>query len=152
MFARLFFILSLQFFGFSLFSQLNADEILGYYMSPDESSIFKFYKSGNKYFGKSVWMKRPSRLDTLNPDVSKRTQKILGSVLVWDFIYDGKNNWSKGYVYDANKGKIYKSKITRDEKGNLIVRGFIGVTVIGKTEYFVKVDFKEPEQKNHESK
>lgn len=123
--------------------QKNADQLLGYYMSPDETSIFKFYKNGDKYFAKSVWMKRPSRLDTLNPDVSKRSQKILGSVLVWDFVYDGKNNWSKGYVYDANKGKIYKSKITRDNKGNLVVRGFIGVTIIGKTEYFVKVDFKE---------
>jgi len=141
--TRLMYIAAVLFFSCLAKGQKNADEIIGYYMSPDESSIFKFYKVENKYYAKSVWMKRPSRLDTLNPDLAKRTQKILGSVLVWDFIYDGKNHWSKGFVYDANKGKTYKSKITRDEKGNLIVRGFIGVTVIGKTEYFVKVDFKE---------
>lgn len=112
-------------------------------MSPEKNSIFKFYKSGEKYYGKAVWMKRPSRLDTLNPDPSKRNRKILGSVLLWDFVHDNKNSWTKGQIYDANKGKIYKAKITRDKDGNLLVRGYVGVQLIGKTEYFVKVDFKE---------
>lgn len=112
-------------------------------MSPEKNSIFKFYKSGDKCYGKAVWMKRPSRLDSLNPDPSKRHRKILGSVLLWDFIYDNKNSWTKGHIYDANKGKIYKAKITRDKDGNLVVRGYVGVQLIGKTEYFVKVDFKE---------
>lgn len=124
-------------------SQNNADEILGYFMSPQENGIYKFYKSGDKYFAKSVWMKRPSRLDSLNPDINKRTEKILGSVLVWDFVYDGKNTWSKGYVYDANTGKIYKSKIVRDKDGNLLVRGYLGFSLFGKTEFFVKVNYKE---------
>ena len=140
---RLIIILNSLLFPFSGFAQSNADEILGYYMSPEKNSIFKLYKEGDKYFGKMVWMKRPERLDTLNPDKSKRNQKILGSVIGWDFVHVGKNSWSKGYIYDANKGKIYKSHITRDKHGNLLLRGFIGVSAIGKTEYFVKVNFKE---------
>lgn len=130
-------------FTLTLFAQNNADDILGHYMSPEKNSIFKLYKEGDKYFGKMVWMKHPERLDTLNPDKTKHGQKILGSVIGWDFVYTGKNSWSKGYIYDANKGKIYRSHITRDKHGNLLVRGFIGVSAIGKTEYFVKVHFKE---------
>lgn len=88
-------------------------------------------------------MKHPARKDSLNPDLTKRNLKLLGSTPVYDFIFDGKHTWNKGHVYDANSGKTYRSKITRDEKGNLIVRGYIGFSIIGKTEYFVKVDFKE---------
>jgi len=128
-------------FQFTLPAQNH--EHLGYFMSPQENSIFKFYKQGEKYFAKIVWMKIPERKDTLNPDLSKRSLKILGSIPVYDFIFDGKHTWHKGHVYDANTGKTYKSKITRDEKGNLIVRGYIGFSILGKTEYFVKVDFKE---------
>ena len=145
MFAKLSSLISILLFTTSLFPQSKPEDIIGHYMSPDKNSIFRFYKEGDKYFGKAVWMKRPSRLDTLNPDVNKRTQKILGSLLVWDFVYDGKDTWTKGYLYDANKGKIYKSKITRDKNGNITVRGYIGISLLGKTEHFVKVDFTEQE-------
>ena len=134
---------SLLFSTFFLFSQNNKEELLGYYSAPGGESIFKFYKQADKYFAKPVWMKRPQRLDELNPDRSKSTRKILGSVLLWDFEFDGKNTWTKGHVYDANKGKTYKAKMTRDKEGNIALRGYVGVRLIGKTEYFVKVDFKE---------
>lgn len=143
MFTRSFLTLSLLFFSLALFSQKDNQELLGYYSSPGGESIFKFYKEGDKYFAKPIWMKRPERLDELNPNKSKRSRKILGSVLLWNFEYDGKNTWSKGHIYDANKGKTYKAKITRDKRGNLVLRGYVGVALFGKTEYFVKVDFKE---------
>ena len=136
-------IFSLLFFVTSLQSQTSTEELMGYYMSPGGNSIFKFYKEANKYYAKPVWMKRPSRLDTLNPDKSKHTRKILGSVLLWDFEFDGKNTWTNGHIYDANKGKTYKAKMSRDKKGNVVLRGYVGLRILGKTEYFVKVDFKE---------
>lgn len=126
-----------------IFLSAQSNEHLGYFMSPQENSIFKFYKDGEKYFARIVWMKHPARKDSLNPDLTKRYLKLLGSTPVFDFIFDGKHTWSKGFVYDANTGKTYKSKIHRDEKGNLIVRGYIGFSILGKTEYFVKVEFKE---------
>ena len=141
--ARVIFILSILISSISLFSQENNEELMGYFSSPGGNSIFKFYKSGGKYFAKPVWMKRPERLDILNPDTALRQRKILGSVLLWDFEYDGKNTWTKGRIYDANKGKTYKAKMTRDKKGNVTLRGYVGLKILGKTEYFVKVDFKE---------
>lgn len=129
--------------SFQSFSQLKTEEIIGYYLSPEKNSIFKFYKHNEKYYGKIVWMKRPERLDSLNPDKTKRKEKILGSIVVNHFIYDGKHTWHNGMIYNANTGKSYKAKITRDKKQNLLVRGYIGVQLIGKSEYFVKVDFKE---------
>lgn len=142
--SRIFFItLSLFFLLFRSSAQTKTEEIVGYYLSPEKNSIFKFYKSGNKYYGKSVWMKHPERLDSLNPDKSKRNKKILGSISVWDFVYDDKHTWNHGHIYNANTGKTYKAKIIRDKDNNLVVRGYVGVQLIGKTEYFVKVNFKE---------
>lgn len=133
-------ILFIQFVGYS---QNKANDILGYYMSPSGKSILKIYESNGKYYGKPVWMKEPDMLDSKNPDVSKRNQKVFGSNAIRDFVFDGKSTWEKGYIYDPNNGKTYDCKITRDEKGNLNVRGYIGISLIGRTEYFVKVDFKE---------
>jgi len=124
-------------------SQNKANDILGYYMSPSGKSILKIYENNGKYYGKPVWMKEPEMLDSKNPDVSKRNQKVFGTNAIRDFVFDGKDTWAKGYIYDPNNGKTYDCKITRDEKGNLNVRGYIGISLIGRTEYFVKVDFKE---------
>ena len=124
-------------------SQNKANDILGYYMSPSGKSILKIYENNGKYYGKPVWMKEPEMLDSKNPDVSKRNQKVFRSNAIRDFVFDGKNTWAKGYIYDPNNGKTFDCKITRDEKGNLNVRGYIGISLIGRTEYFVKVDFKE---------
>ncbi len=143
MFIRLLFFLSIIISSFSSFSQENNEELMGYFSSPGGNSIFKFYKSGNKYFAKPIWMKRPERLDILNPDTAMRHRKILGSVLLWDFEYDGKNTWTKGHIYDANKGKSYKAKTTRDKKGNVTLRGYVGMSFLGKSEYFTKVEYKE---------
>jgi uncharacterized protein (DUF2147 family) len=124
-------------------AQNKASDIVGYYMSPTGKSILKIYENGGKYSGKPVWMKEPEKLDTNNPDKSKQGQKILGTDVISNFTFDGKDTWKGGTIYDPNNGKTYDCKITRDEKGNLNVRGYIGISLIGRTEYFVKVDFKE---------
>lgn len=131
-------------FVYSVFSAQNkAEDILGFYMSPSGKSILKIYDENGKYYGKPVWMKNPEKLDVNNPDKAKQSQKIMGSLIIRDFVFDGQKTWGKGFIYDPENGKTYDCKITRDEKGNLNVRGYIGVSLLGRTEYFVKVNFKE---------
>ncbi len=134
-------IISLFFFAYT--SAQKKKDVVGYYRSADNTSIFKFYKSGEKYVGKLVWMKHPERLDTMNPDATERNKKLLGSILAYGLIFDGKNQWKEGFVYDATKGKTFSCQITRDEKGNIEMRGYIGVPILGKSEFFTKVSFKE---------
>lgn len=124
------------------FAQTKANDVLGYYMNPSGEAILKIYEDAGKYAGKLVWMKNPEKLDKENPDVSKRAQKILGSTIMHNFTFDGEI-WKGGSIYDPKNGKTYDCKITRDEKGNLSIRGFIGISLIGRTDYFVKVNFKE---------
>jgi uncharacterized protein (DUF2147 family) len=128
----------------SINAQNKANDVLGTYMNPTGEGILKIYQEGSKYFGKLVWMKHPEKLDVHNPDKAKQGQKILGSPIMKDFVFDGDDTWEDGTIYDPKNGKTYSCKIKRDEKGNLNIRGFIGISILGRTEYFVKVDFKEP--------
>jgi uncharacterized protein (DUF2147 family) len=124
-------------------SQNNASAILGYYMNPSGEGIVKIFEEKGKYSGKLVWMKEPEKLDKNNPDKARQTDKILGSVVLKDFVFAGNDLWKDGSAYDPKNGKTYDCKITRDEKGNLNIRGFVGISLIGRTDYFVKVNFKE---------
>ena len=47
--------------------------------------------------------------------------------------------WHKGTIYDPKNGKTYDCKVTREENGNLNVRGYIGISLIGRTSYWRKV-------------
>ncbi len=140
---KIFLILALLGFSYG-FSQNKTTDILGTYMNPDADAILKVYESGGKYFGKLVWIKKPESLDANNPDPAKRSQKKLGMVIMNNFVFDGDDTWEKGTIYDPKNGKTYDCKVTRDTKGNLDIRGFIGISLIGRTSHFTKIDFKEP--------
>lgn len=141
---RITYIICALFISFAGLAQSKASDVLGTYMNPTGEGIMKIYQEGNKYFGKLVWMKQPEKIDTKNPDKTKQTQKILGSTVLKDFVFDGKDTWANGTAYDPKNGKTYSCKITRDERGNLNIRGYIGISLLGRTDYFVKIDFKEP--------
>lgn len=136
-------ILTCLFIFSNINSQNKSTDVLGYYMNPTGEAILKIYENTGKFFGKLVWMKKPEKLDDKNPDKSKQSQKILGSTIMHDFVFDGDDVWKNGKIYDPKNGKTYDCKITRDEKGNLSIRGFIGISLLGRTDYFVKVNFKE---------
>lgn len=122
----------------SLFSQ-NANAIMGTYMTDKNEGMVEISKKGAKYFGTLTWTKTPGKLDSNNPDKKQQTDKLAGKEILKDFDFDGKDLWHNGSIYDPKNGKTYSCKITRDEKGNLNVRGFIGVSLLGRTAFWVKV-------------
>ena len=134
---------------FSLFAfttmnaQNKAGDVVGNYMNQEGEAIIKIYETSGKYFGKLIWIKNPDRLDENNPDPKKRTQKRLGLVIMNNFVFDGDDTWEDGTIYDPKNGKTYDCKVTRDAKGNLDIRGFIGISLLGRTTHWTKVDFKE---------
>ena len=82
-------------------------------------------------------------LDENNPDPKKRTQKRLGMVIMNNFVFDGDDTWEDGTIYDPKNGKTYSCKAERDAKGNLDIRGYFGISLLGRTTHWTKVDYKE---------
>lgn len=125
-------------FSFSFFAQ-SGDLIIGTYMTDKNEGMVEITKRDSKYFGKLIWTKTPGKLDSNNPDDKQKTEKLAGKEILKDFAFDGKDLWHNGTIYDPKNGKTYSCKITRDEKGNLNVRGYIGVSMLGRTTFWVKV-------------
>ena len=78
--------------------------------------------------GKLVWFESDngmSEKDSENPDPAMRDNPLLGTQIVWGFEPKG-DKWKSGRIYDAGKGKVYKSKMSLNEDGTLKVRGCVG--------------------------
>lgn len=112
------------------------DAVLGHYWSPKKDGKIEIFKSGNKYMGKFTWGKNP-RKDTNNPDPARRDQPLTGMVFLKDFVYDN-GTYTGGTIYDPNNGKTYQCKMWL-QNGDLKVRGFIGISLLGRTELFERV-------------
>lgn len=136
--ARLFFIFStLLIFCFSL--SLKAQDITdGLWYNEEKDAKIEIFKNDNgKYEGKIVWLKRPEingkpRLDRKNKDKDKRDRKLMGLHLVTGMEKKG-NQFKDGEIYDPKSGKTYSAKMTPDGKDKLDVRGYIGISLIGRT-------------------
>ncbi len=128
-----------------LFSQtVSADAILGTWLTANDKAKVQIYKENNKYYGKIVWLKNPkyddgtTKVDKNNPDKSKRTNPLIGLNLLKDFVFD-KDVWEDGTIYDPENGKTYSCNI-KYRDGKLDLRGYIGISLIGRTQTWFKID------------
>ncbi len=130
----------------------NPDAILGQWLNGKKTAHIEIDKANGKYFGKIVWLKEPTypaddkkgmagqpKVDRENPDPSLRKRPILDLVILRDFVYAGGNRWEQGRVYDPENGKDYKCKMTLTSPDTLEVRGFVGVSLFGRTETWARV-------------
>ena len=63
-----------------------------------------------------------------------------GLQIMWDLKKDG-NDWSGGQILDPHNGKVYRCNIAVLDGGKrLKLRGFIGFAMIGRTEYWQRVE------------
>jgi uncharacterized protein (DUF2147 family) len=119
----------------------NPDALLGTWLTGEGNGMVEIYKNGDKYQGKIVWLKEPldpktgkPKTDINHPDKSVHDRPVLGLVNLWGFVFAGQDKWEKGHIYDPKNGKEYKCVITLKDKDTLDVRGYIGITLIGRTD------------------
>ena len=74
------------------------------------------------------------KTDVNNPDPMLRSRPLIGLELFEGFRYDGDGEWSGGTIYDPNNGKTYSCKLKLIGPDRLKVRGFIGISLIGRSE------------------
>jgi len=127
------------------FAQVDADDIVGVWLTNGkEPAKIQIYKSGERYYGKIVWLKNPTdngklKLDKHNHEKTKRNQPIAGLVILKGFRFDD-DEWGDGDIYDPESGKTYSCFLTLKDKNTLKVRGYIGISLFGRTEVWTKTD------------
>lgn len=144
-------VVSLLLLAGSAFAQ-NPDAIVGKWLNGEGTAHVDIYKEGGKYFGKIVWLKIPvypaddekgmagkTKVDRENPDPARRNDPTLGLRMLRDFTFTRDGLWENGHIYDPKNGKDYRCKMTLTSPDELRVRGFIGISLIGRTDVWTRV-------------
>jgi len=138
--------LFLIFLSSQVYCQGNPDGCLGTWLAGSKKGHIQVYKQGDKYFGKIIWLKEPNdlatgkpKLDKKNADARKKSQLILGMINLRDFKYDGDNLWEDGKIYDPENGKEYSCKMRLVNPNQLDVRGYIGISLMGRTDNWTRI-------------
>ena len=128
----------------------DGDAVLGQWLTADGKAKVEIVKHGDVYDGSIVWLKEPnypaddktmpgkSKVDQNNPDQALQSRPIVGLPLVSGFKYAGDNVWSDGHIYDPESGKLYSCKMTLMMDGSLKVRGYVGISLFGRTEIWTR--------------
>ncbi len=148
--TALFVILVLAIANAPLFSQnVLEKEITGYWFTPEKDCIAEIYLENDRLYGKLEWFKvevdengDPIK-DEKNPNEKLRNKPLLKKVFLINFKRTEKpEKWKGGKIYNPNDGRSYKGEITHEGNDTLIVRGYIGISLLGKNSIWTRV----PEQ------
>jgi uncharacterized protein (DUF2147 family) len=90
--------------------EAQAADPTGEWVRPSGSSKIRIAPCGGALCGKLVWLREP-RMDSKNPDPSKRSRSLVGTRTVLGMKPNGANSW-KGKVYNAEDGKTYTGVMT----------------------------------------
>lgn len=119
--------------------------IEGYWHNSEKTSKIQIYKTtAGNYAGKIVWLKVPNdangnpRVDDKNPDKSLRSRQLLNLVIVRGLTPKGANKYDSGTIYDPKSGNTYSSKAELTGPNTLKLRGFIGISLVGRTETWTR--------------
>lgn len=124
---------------------MNAQNVVGKWKTTDDKtgedkSIVEIYEKDGKVYGKVVEILNPAKKDA-KCDKCKGADKdkpILGLTIIKGLSKDG-NEWSDGQILDPNEGKLYKCTISLNGADKLDVRGYVGVSLLGRTQTWVRV-------------
>jgi uncharacterized protein (DUF2147 family) len=142
------FLLSMMFIvpSVALQAQNKESDVIGVWLNQDEDAHVEMFKRDGKIYGKIVWLKEPIDADTgkpktdkHNPDPKLKSVPTLGLEILKGFSFDGKDEWSGGEIYDPKSGKTYSSYMEFESKDKLKIRGYIGVSLLGRTTYWTRV-------------
>lgn len=128
------------------FTFINAqNSILGKWKTIDDEtgklrSIVEIYEKSGKIFGKvtEIFAEEDRNRVCENCTGSDKNVPILGMVILGGLSKDG-NEYNNGKIIDPQNGKTYKCLLSLKNKDKLKVRGYIGFSIIGRSQYWLRV-------------
>ena len=139
-----FFLFLITIFTLPVFAQ-GQDAILGKWLNASGEGQIMIIRKGGKYAGNLVWLKQPHnekgqlKRDTRNPNPAFHSRPLIGTEILRDFTFSGKGVWEEGFIYDPKTGKTYSSRISLVGSDKLSIRGYVGISLLGRTEIWTRV-------------
>ncbi|KAB7727266.1 DUF2147 domain-containing protein [Rudanella paleaurantiibacter] len=120
-------------------AQKDPNAIVGEWLSDQKDRRIQIYRQGGSYFGRITWGTGTVSNDEKNPNPTLRNRPLLGLVLLQNLRFDGKNTWQDGTIYDPREGKTYACKVSLESNNRLNIRGFMGLSMFGRTDVWTRV-------------
>lgn len=124
---------------------VSAQSVTGKWKTIDDEtgeakSIVEIYENNGKIYGKVVEILNPAKKDAKcnNCKGADKDKPIKGLVILKGLKKDG-NEYSGGDILDPNKGKLYSCTIKLDGNDKLSVRGYMGISLLGRTQVWHRV-------------
>lgn len=121
----------------------NGQSIIGQWETFDDKtkekkSVIEIYKSNNLFFAKIV----KSYVSEENAICKtckghKKGKPIIGLIIIENLKKDGKE-YNDGSIMDPENGKTYKCYLELINNNKLKVRGYVGFSVFGRTQYWIR--------------
>ena len=132
-------------FAALLMSAFSYAQIEGKWKTIDDESgkaksIVEIWKKADgKYYGKiSQLLIKPEHANCIECKDDRKNKPLVGMEIIRGLKKDGAE-FTGGSITDPKNGKSYKCTITRDGD-KLNVRGYMGISIIGRTQTWQKVD------------
>jgi uncharacterized protein (DUF2147 family) len=110
-----------------------------------EDAQIEIFEADGKLSGKIAALNKEytsdgiEKTDISNPDPAKRSRPLIGLIFMTGFTPEGPGKWDHGTVYDPKTGHTYASFLEYDGGDTLKLRGYIGISLIGRTAVWTKV-------------
>jgi uncharacterized protein (DUF2147 family) len=106
----------------------------------EAKSIVEIYEQNGKIYGKVVEILNPAKKKATctNCKGADKNKPIEGMIIIRGLQKDG-NEYTDGDILDPNKGKLYSCTIKLDGKDKLDVRGFMGISLLGRSQTWHRV-------------
>ena len=118
--------------GSALFAQNQPDDIVGYYLVEDPfsgylSQIYIYHAGNGIYEGMVIWVREEDQ------------KKNEGLVFLKEMTFNAKENeWENAAMIYPGKSWKFKAFMRLEKDGRLRVRGYWGVSMLGKTVYWTR--------------
>lgn len=109
-----------------------------------ESGLIEIASAGDTLEGK-VLRVIPRPGESADPlcrkcDGPEKNQHVVGMTILKGFRRDG-DAWDGGTILDPRSGNVYSSELRLDDDGKkLLVRGYIGISLFGRTQTWVRAE------------
>jgi uncharacterized protein (DUF2147 family) len=110
----------------------------------NEDATFEIFENDGKLSARIVALREPKtpegkeKTDIHNPDQSKRDRPIIGLVFMSGFSRKSDTRWDNGTIYDPKTGGTYSCFMELVGPDKIRVRGFIGISLIGRTDVWTR--------------
>lgn len=105
-----------------------------------EGSVIRVFDCGNAVCAKVVRIEpgAPGRVDAKNPAAELRSRPVCGLEIGSGFVRKDPQHATDGRIYDPKSGRTYHGMM--DAEGDeLRLRGYVGVSLFGRTEMWKRV-------------